>query len=225
MKAKIEQRILEGTYTGKIPSERELIDEYYVSRSTVRQAIDALTREGTLEKKPGRGTFVVLKPINDWLGNLSSTSETIQRMGMDPGARLVHSEVVQLPEELQKSTGLTEAVHFKRIRYADNIPMGVENNFYPTKLGKKIKKYDLNKVSLYDLLEQELGIRSLEADQVIRSEQINKEDAKLLEVAASTSMLIAERKLVDINGNFVEYEHASYRSDMYSFNIKLSRKK
>ncbi|QKY70409.1 GntR family transcriptional regulator [Lentibacillus sp. CBA3610] len=225
LKEKIEERILKGFYTGKIPSEREFMDEYYVSRSTVRQAIDALTREGTLEKKPGKGTFVTLKPINDWLGSLSSTSETIQRMGMEPGAKLIKADSVQLPNILQKSIGITEAVHIKRIRYADNIPIGVENNYYPIKLGEKIKTYDLNKISLYDLLEQELGVNSIEADQTIKSEQVAREDAQLLNVPTSTSMLIAERKLVDINGDFVEYERASYRSDMYSFNIKLSRKK
>lgn len=225
LKAKIEEKILQGVFTGKIPSERELMDEYYVSRSTVRQAIDALTREGTLEKKPGRGTFVALKPINDWLGSLSSTSETIQRIGMEPGAKLIKAEIVQLPEHLQTLTGLTEAVHIKRIRYADHIPMGVENNYYPTELGKNIMTYDLNKISLYDLLEQELGVRSIEADQIIKSERITKEDAKLLNISTGTSMLIAERKLVDVNDAFVEYERAAYRSDMYSFRIKLSRKK
>ncbi|WP_239984531.1 GntR family transcriptional regulator [Lentibacillus sediminis] len=92
LKDKIEQRIYNGVYTGKIPSEREFMDEYYVSRSTVRQAIDELVREGTLNKKPGRGTYVTVKRINDWLGSLSSTSETIERMGMDPGIKLIKSE-------------------------------------------------------------------------------------------------------------------------------------
>lgn len=138
LKGEIEKKILKGVYTGKIPSERELIDDYYVSRSTVRQAIDALTREGTLEKKPGKGTFVAPRPINDWLGSLRGTSETIQRMGMTPGAKLIKSQHVSLPEPLQQLTNLTEAVHFKRIRYADNTPIGVENNYYPPNLGKKL---------------------------------------------------------------------------------------
>jgi len=55
LKEKIEEKILDGTYTGKVPSEREFMDEYYISRSTIRQAIDDLTREGTLVKKPSKG--------------------------------------------------------------------------------------------------------------------------------------------------------------------------
>lgn len=225
LKDRIEEKVLDGTYTGKVPSEREFMDEYYISRSTVRQAIDALTHEGTLVKKPGKGTFVAIKPINDWLGSLSSTTETVENMGMSPGAKLIKTQTITLPVYLQKITGITEAVHIKRVRYADSIPIGVENNYYPVELGEKIKQYDLNKVSLYDLLEQELGIMSIEADQTIKSGQVKKGDSKLLKVGPNTSMLIAERKLVDMNDNFVEYEVAAYRADMYSFNIKLSRKK
>lgn len=65
LKEKIEEKVMDGTYAGKVPSEREFMDEYYISRSTVRQAIDALTREGTIVKKRGKGTFVAIKPIND----------------------------------------------------------------------------------------------------------------------------------------------------------------
>ena len=42
----------------KIPSERDLAVRYQVSRTTVRQAIAELTKEGFLETLPGSGTFV-----------------------------------------------------------------------------------------------------------------------------------------------------------------------
>lgn len=224
LKEKIEKHISEGLYKDKIPSEREFMDEYYVSRSTVRQAIDELVKEGILEKRPGKGTYVCRKHINDWLGSLSSTTETIERMGMVPGAKLVESKVIMLPNHLQEITGLSEAYFIKRIRYADNIPIGIESHYYPINLGEKIVSYDLNKVTLYDLLENYFGIPTLQADQVIRADKVTADDAKLLNISTNDSILVANRKLVDIQGNFVEFEHARYRSDMYSFRIKLSRK-
>ena len=42
----------------EIPSERELMEEYDVSRSTVRQALNELALNGMILKKQGRGTFV-----------------------------------------------------------------------------------------------------------------------------------------------------------------------
>ncbi|WP_244444932.1 GntR family transcriptional regulator [Oceanobacillus jeddahense] len=110
LKQKIEQKIYNGHYTDKIPSERELMDEYYVSRSTVRQSINQLVREGILVRKPGKGTFIAVKTINDWLGNLSSTSENIEKIGMSPGGKLVISKEIELFGErhhwFSKSTSL-----------------------------------------------------------------------------------------------------------------------
>ena len=223
LKDRIEQNVINGVYSGKIPSEREIMDEFYVSRSTVRQAIGELVREGVLEKRPGRGTFVSLKPIDDWLGSISNTYETIHQMGLRPGAKVVHKEVAALAPHLQKITGLTEAYHIKRIRYADDIPAGVENNYYPKGIGQDLASYDLNDVALYDFLESELGITLKEAEQIIRAATIKKEDAKWLQISESSPVLHVNRKLVDSQNEFITYQQSIYRADMYSFKIKMAR--
>lgn len=41
-----------------VPSERELCEQFEVSRMTVRQAIDTLVVDGVLERHQGKGTFV-----------------------------------------------------------------------------------------------------------------------------------------------------------------------
>ena len=224
LKERIESKIISGEYNGRIPSERELMDLYYVSRSTVRQAIDQLVREGILEKRHGKGTYVKVKPIQDWLGSLSSTTETIEKMGMKPGAKLIYTKLLKLEEPLKSKIGLDIVYCFKRVRYANDIPIGIENNYYPIEIGKILTEYNLNVETFYELLEKKLAIKIDEADQIIKAGKINKEDAKLLEISYSNTVLITERKLFDINGNFIEYEEAFYRSDMYNFKLNLSRK-
>lgn len=46
----------------KIPTEAELCAQYEISRTPVRQAVLALTREGLLTRTVGRGTFVAPRP-------------------------------------------------------------------------------------------------------------------------------------------------------------------
>lgn len=224
LKERIEEKIYSGEYQDKIPSERELMDEYYVSRSTVRQSVEQLAREGILVRKPGKGTFIVIKPINDWLGSLSSTSETVERIGMIPGAKLISAEIIELKGKLREVTGLKNAYYFKRVRYANNIPIGIERHYYPIHLGQQLVKFDLNKEAFYDLLENELDVKTFQSEQVIKAGISTKEDAGLMKIQDGSSILIAERKITDINNDFVEFEKAYYRSDMYSFTINLSRK-
>ncbi len=46
----------------KLPSETELIDEYGVSRTVVREAVTRLQAEGLVETFQGRGSFVLAMP-------------------------------------------------------------------------------------------------------------------------------------------------------------------
>lgn len=42
----------------RLPSERDLADQFAVSRMTLRQAVSLLVEEGVLERRVGSGTFV-----------------------------------------------------------------------------------------------------------------------------------------------------------------------
>ena len=42
----------------RLPSERDLAEQFEVSRMTLRQAISLLVEEGVLERRVGSGTFV-----------------------------------------------------------------------------------------------------------------------------------------------------------------------
>ncbi|MCK5428642.1 MAG: FadR family transcriptional regulator [Anaerolineales bacterium] len=58
--AQIEDRILSGELQpgDKLPAERELAEQFGVSRTAIREAMKALTQRGLVEIYPGRGTFV-----------------------------------------------------------------------------------------------------------------------------------------------------------------------
>jgi len=56
----IEERILSGELRDgdRLPTEREMAEQFKVSRTAVREAINALVQRGLVEAHPGRGTFV-----------------------------------------------------------------------------------------------------------------------------------------------------------------------
>jgi GntR family transcriptional regulator, transcriptional repressor for pyruvate dehydrogenase complex len=62
--AGLKARILDGSLPAgtKLPSENELIEEYAVSRTVVREAVTRLRAEGLVETFQGRGSFVLAMP-------------------------------------------------------------------------------------------------------------------------------------------------------------------
>ena len=57
----IEQRILSGELRSgdRLPSERELGEQFHASRTAVREAMKTLAQKGLVDMRPGRGTIVI----------------------------------------------------------------------------------------------------------------------------------------------------------------------
>ena len=57
----IEQRILDGELRSgdRLPTERELAEQFQVSRTAVREALKILAQKGLVDMRPGRGTIVI----------------------------------------------------------------------------------------------------------------------------------------------------------------------
>ena len=64
----------------RLPSERDLAEEFEVSRMTLRQAISLLVEEGVLERRVGSGTFVSSTRVQEKMrGTTSLTVEQSQQ--------------------------------------------------------------------------------------------------------------------------------------------------
>src|ERR1700733_6654790 len=57
----IEQRILSGELRSgdRLPTERELGEQFQASRTAVREAMKTLAQKGLVDMRPGRGTIVI----------------------------------------------------------------------------------------------------------------------------------------------------------------------
>ena len=224
LKTILKEEILSGRYEDKIPSERELMERFNISRSTVRQAVLALVNDGVLEKIHGRGTFISLRPVEEWLGNLTSYNDIVKEMGMKPSIKLIRQGITSSPSDAATTLGLSEFYFIERIRYADDIPVSYEKQYYPLEIGLKLSQYDLNDAAIYDILEKSLGINLSSAQKVITCSPASEEEIKLLNLPGPICLLNTERFIIDTNGNPIEYERNAFRSDMYAFRINLTRK-
>ncbi|HCJ33645.1 MAG TPA: FadR family transcriptional regulator, partial [Ktedonobacter sp.] len=57
----IEKRILSGELRSgdRLPTERDLAEQFHASRTAVREAMKILAQKGLVDMRPGRGTIVI----------------------------------------------------------------------------------------------------------------------------------------------------------------------
>lgn len=61
----VQARIADGTYTKRVPSSRELADEFGLALPTIQKAIGLLKERGAVVTRVGRGTFVAQPDEDD----------------------------------------------------------------------------------------------------------------------------------------------------------------
>jgi GntR family transcriptional regulator len=203
-----------------LPPERDIAEDFQISRITVRKAIDGLVGEGLLMRRQGAGTFVCAR-VEKNFSKLTSFSEDMRARGRTPRTVwLRKSEGSVTPEEaltLRSSPG-TPVYRFHRIRYADDAPMAIE---YATVLAACLPSLDAVESSLYEALER-AGNRPVRALQRLRAVLFTAEQAKLLQIHERDAGLLVERVGFIKDGRAMEFTQSYYRGDIYDFVAELS---
>ncbi|MGL5840074.1 MAG: GntR family transcriptional regulator, partial [Sphingorhabdus sp.] len=203
-----------------LPPERELADEYGVSRVTIRKAIDGLVQEGHLSRRQGAGTFVVGR-VEKHFSRLTSFSDDMGARGMRASSRWLSKSAGSVTPNEAITMGLspgTQVYRFARIREADGSSMALE---YSTILGSALPGIETVGDSLYAALET-TGSRPFRALQRLRAVLFDKEQAKLLDIEAGAPGLFIERRGFLRDGTPVELTQSWYRGDAYDFIAELT---
>jgi GntR family transcriptional regulator len=207
-----------------IPSERDLMVTYGVSRSTVRKAIDGLVADGLLSRTQGLGTFAVRPRLETRL-HLASFSQDMRRRGRNPSTRLLSVNRAAPPAEVAAELGLEpgmQAWRVVRIRLADNEPIAHEDGWYPAHLLPDLDQRDIVGASLYEILGQHYGMWVDHAEQTLWGEAADAGLARQLAAPVSTPMLVF-RRISSAGGQRIEYVISRYRGDRYQVHMELGR--
>ncbi len=209
-----------------LPTERELIDRYGVSRITVRQALNSLTADGLLYRQRGLGTFVRRNRIEQELSSLTGFSEEMLSRGLFPSTRLISAETVTAGSAIAAKLSIApgqKAFRMVRLRLADGEPMALDVSCVPADIGERLLKEDLEE-ALYTLLGR-MGIELDWGDQAIKAAPADDLMAHHLGVKKGTPVLLMERVVSATDGRVIEYSRTAYRSDRYIYRVRLKRAK
>lgn len=217
------KKIQNGEYAegSLIPSERDLGENFSISRMTVRQALNQLVMEGVLNREKGRGTFVSRSKLEQ--KNIMSFSEAVKRKGLVPSTKVLHFSCDEADEELQTILDLKsgEKVYvLRRLRLASGTPVGIEEDFIPEKYCPSLSKFDLT-TSLYKLIKEEYSFEISNVDNIIEASKPTKEERELLEITATVPVLKVTGLNCTETGIKLFHERSVYRSDEYKCSMRI----
>ena len=212
----------ELAYDALIPSERELVDRYGLSRMTVRQAINNLVAEGRLYRVAGKGTFVA-RPKMEMPLRLTSFTEDMLARGQRPGSRDLERRVAAAGGQVARALALSpgDPVHVMvRLRTADQVPMAIERSYIPVPVAPGLDDVPLTDRSLYEILQERFSIELDHGEQTIEAGIVDPDDAPLLELRPGSAVLLVERRAF-AEGRPVELTISTYRGDRYQLHVGL----
>ncbi|MYL69942.1 UTRA domain-containing protein [Halobacillus litoralis] len=208
-----------------IPTEQELMKEFDVSRTTIRQAISILVQEGLVEKKQGRGTIVKPRKLSGNLSQLKGFAEEVLERGQVPRSKLIRAE---FKSNLHHEKSMLEVkddepiLLIERIRLADEVPVALERTCWPKEIGEILMKHNLDEARYYEILEN-YNIYLNRASEKIAAINATIDEADALGIRGGEALLEMTRLSFGVNERPIEYTKTKYRNDQYHYSLELKR--
>ena len=227
----LRHRIVSGEYPpgSKIPSEHELCRELAVSRVTVREALQELVRAGMLMKVHGKGAFVSadtprhLQTVK-YAGFLEDLQERVLKLTVTD----VEMKTVRATADISEALGLerdSEIVRIRRVRHLGDQPFSFTVNYLPVEIGTRIRANQLYSIPLLKMLQRELRIPIVRAQETIEAVPADPEVAHRLGITMLSPVMHMRRVMFTTGKQPFEVVETFSRADKYHYSVNLVRVK
>ena len=222
-------RIANGSLApgSRLPSEDSLVQEYAVSRTTIRAAIQSLVQRGLVEIRRGKGTYVTQPKITQELTELTGFVEDMQALGRQPTAKVLHQQIVAANQVVARRLALpqgTPVVRIQRVRLADSMPLSYDETYLLKELGEMVIADNLDTEPIFSLLEQKYNTPLVEAEYQLEAVCADATVAQALRIGVGSAIFLIERTSYSIGHRPVDYEKLHYRGDQIRFVTRLARR-
>jgi GntR family transcriptional regulator len=209
-----------------LPAETELAQRFKVSQGTVRKALDALTADGLLVRRQGKGTFVATHAE-------AQVQYRFLRLMPDQGPReamqrrFLDFRRLRAPADIARALDLKAgdgALQLRRLLLAGATPVVLDDIWLNARLFKGLTAERLSayRGPMYGLFESEFGVQMIRAEEKIRAVAAGEPEAALLGVVAASPLLLVERRSFTYADRPVELRRGLYRTEAHYYRNELS---
>ncbi len=192
-----------------IPSEKQLSEEFNVTRMTVRTALNNLVRDGYISRQRGVGSKVITNHITDNISTVTGFTQEMSLKGYKVDNIVLDFKIVEADEALaeQLMIELGDNVwEIKRIRLANDERVSYMETYMPVKLFPNLKKSHCEG-SLYAYIEKECGCKIATSNRSVKAVISDEELMKILELEEPEPLLYIRQNAKLANGELFEYSH------------------
>lgn len=217
-------------YQSLLPSENTLIEEYECSRNTVRRAIAELSADGYVQAMQGRGVRVIYQPAGKTtfiIGGIETFQETARRNHLRAVTKVVRFETVFADERLAAQSGFSvgdELWAIQRVRYLDGKALILDINYFLKEFVPGLTE-EIASHSIYDYIENVLGMQIITSKRRITVEHATARDEKLLDMDGYDCVAVVVDQAFNSDGLLFEYTQSRHQPDYFCFQDVATRKK
>jgi GntR family transcriptional regulator len=219
--SELRARIARGEWQlgDRIPTDEALMQEFAVSRHTVRAAVDVLVADGIVERFRSRGSFVAARAEGAGTWMLTSLDDIVAS-GFPTPPIILDATEERCARPVARALGLEKAhvLRIRVLRLADGLPYAYSVIHIPQSLAQALPHdwkmrsqrepfvgmvADANKMSVH---------KAVQVTQAIAAEG---EVADRLNLTPGMPALLLERTFCSREGTAIEYAQIFSRSDRY----------
>lgn len=224
----LQEKILNGSYLAGVllPTEKELQDQYKVSRDTVRKALRLLTEKGLIQKVQGRGSQVLKQELLNFpVSGLTSYKELVDGLGLNSQTRVISLDLMTVDEQTALQTGFPEGSQvwkLLRTRSIDGIVSVLDLDYLAKDCVPNLTQ-EIAQTSIYAHLEEELGLDISYAQKEITIQASTERERLLMDNQDDYLVLIRSRVYLGDTRQF-QYTESRHKIDKFQF-VDFARRK
>jgi GntR family transcriptional regulator len=225
----IYQRIITGDYLPrtKLPSEKELILEFQVSRITIRKAIANLVKQGLVITHQGKGVFVTEKrKVAYTLSNpLTFLEDDLANQGIKLSLQNIVFKPVKVSADIRANLQLPvnkpTAYLQKKLLLINNVPGCVDITYILPDIAQKLAAELQQKMTFPVLEANNLPIERVDA--IIECTNANLELSEYLDVPLGHPLLVYHYTAYTANNRSLVHGESISRGDRFCYSVSQYR--
>ncbi|MDD3809429.1 MAG: trehalose operon repressor [Erysipelotrichaceae bacterium] len=216
--SKIESKeIMPGDY---LPSEKELMSIYDASRDTIRKSLVMLKQAGYIQKTKGKGSIVIdIHQFEFPISGITSFKEISQSISGDVSTEVVCFEIMNADKNLSGKLNINlgdKIYYIERVRKVDGEAIILDIDVINAGIVPGLTK-EIAKDSIYDYIENELGLKISFAKKEISVQTINNLDKMFIDLRGFDMMAVVESYTYLDDASLFQYTISRHRPDRFKF--------